>query len=153
MKKTPEAETDADPSETPTLDLHPELGGIAKICHEANRALCLHTGDRSQVPWDEAPAWQRESAAKGVLFWINAGEGAGPDAGHANWYAHKVAEGWTYSSEKDADAKTHPCMVPFDHLPPDQQLKDKVFRAIVLAAVGPGELVQPPEEEEEEAAT
>jgi hypothetical protein len=31
---------------------------------------------------------------------------------------------------KDPEAKTHPCLVPYDDLPEYQQLKDRVFLAI-----------------------
>lgn len=44
---------------------------IAKICHEANRAYCQALGDNSQVPWGEAPDWQKQSAVKGVEFHLS----------------------------------------------------------------------------------
>jgi hypothetical protein len=34
---------------------------------------------------------------------------------------------------KDAELKTHPCLVPFEELPKFQQQKDRLFRAIVKA--------------------
>jgi|SRR5579859_889773 len=109
---------------------HSLIVGVAKICHEANRAYCEHLGDTSQLPWDDAPAWQRESATNGVLFHL-----ANPDAGdsgsHDNWMAEKIAAGWVYGDVKDPDAKTHPCIVPFDQLPREQQFKDRLFRTIV----------------------
>lgn len=122
---------------------------IARICHEANRAYCLTLGDTSQVPWDEAPDWQRQSVLDGVL---NAQRGAAvdpkfivyggvatepvevsPKTSHENWLRHKAAEGWTYGEKKDPIAKTHPCMVPYDQLPPEQRTKNELFVAIVRA--------------------
>jgi hypothetical protein len=47
--------------------------------------------------------------------------------------AQKVAEGWVYGPEKNPDAKTHHCIVPFDMLPREQQAKDYIFRAVVHA--------------------
>lgn len=44
------------------------IQGIARVCHEANRGYCISMGDKSQLPWDEAPAWQRGSAVQGVKF-------------------------------------------------------------------------------------
>lgn len=38
----------------------------ARAAHEANRAYCLALGDTSQLPWEEALGWQRDSAIKGV---------------------------------------------------------------------------------------
>jgi hypothetical protein len=36
-----------------------------------------------------------------------------------------------YGEVKDAVAKTHPCMVPYDDLPEFQRKKDALFLAIV----------------------
>lgn len=105
---------------------------IARICHQANKAWCEHLGDHSQPDWDNAPDWQRTSAVNGVLF-HQANPDAGDDASHNNWMAEKVADGWVYGPEKDPEAKTHPCMVLFEHLPPEQQFKDKLFRTLVHA--------------------
>jgi hypothetical protein len=103
---------------------------IAKTCHEVNRAVCEAFGDFSQKPWDEAEQWQRDSALAGVAFAI-ANPDAPPSAQHDAWTADKVSAGWVYGSIKDADAKTHPCMVPYDDLPPEQKVKDYTFRAVV----------------------
>jgi hypothetical protein len=48
----------------------------------------------------------------------------------------KSAAGWVYGEEKNPNATppTHPCIVPFDHLPKVQQVKDALFRAVVHAA-------------------
>lgn len=105
---------------------------IARVCHEANRAYCEALGDYSQVEWINAPQWQVDSAIKGVELHSEHHD-AGPQASHESWLAQKVADGWIYGETKDAEAKTHPCMVPFDDLPPAQQAKDFIFRGIVLA--------------------
>lgn len=105
---------------------------IAQVAHEANRAWCEVCGDGTQPPWQDAPDWQRESAVQGVLFHVTHPD-AGPEASHENWRKHKLAEGWTYGPEKDPDAKTHPCLVPFEELPAEQQAKDHLFRAVVHA--------------------
>lgn len=106
---------------------------IAMTCHEANRAYCAYLGDDSQKPWADAPDWQRESALKGVEFHL-ANPDAGDAASHDSWMAQKVADGWVYGETKDEEKKTHPCIVPFDQLPKEQQFKDALFRAIVHGA-------------------
>lgn len=103
---------------------------IAELCHEVNRAYCQALGDDSQPSWDEAPDWQKQSARMGVAMHL-ATPDAGPEASHEGWLKHKEAEGWVYGEVKDPDAKTHPCMVPFEQLPMAQQAKDYIFRAIV----------------------
>lgn len=104
---------------------------IARVCHEANRALQVVSGDPVPSPaWDDAPAWQRESAIEGVG---KARSGASPEQLHESWCVYKHDDGWVYGPEKDAGLKTHPCLVPYDHLPADQRAKDAVFAAIVAA--------------------
>jgi len=105
---------------------------IAKTCHEANRIWCQANGDDSQKHWDEADQWQRDSAIKGVQFRINNPD-AGHDAQHNSWMKEKVDNGWVYGEVKDAEKKTHPCIVPFDELPEFQRKKDALFCAIVDA--------------------
>lgn len=113
---------------------------IARICHEANRALCLADGDTSQAAWDDAPQWQRDSALAGVAFRDKNPE-APASATHDAWSADKIAAGWVHGDMKCAVAKTHPCLVPFDQLPPHQQAKDALFGAICAALLP---LAQPP---------
>lgn len=103
---------------------------IARVCHEANRAWCEANGDTSQVPYDHAEGWQRDSAIEGVQAAL---EGATPEQLHESWCAAKVRDGWVYGEVKDAVAKTHPCLVRYDLLPEDQRLKDHLFGAIVGA--------------------
>ncbi len=113
---------------------------IARICHEANRALCLADGDNSQREWNDAPLWQRESAIAGVAFRDQNPE-APASATHDAWSADKTAAGWVYGPEKCEHAKTHHCLVPFDQLPPHQRAKDVLFGAICSALLP---LAQPP---------
>ncbi len=106
------------------------LTNMARTCHEANRAYCQAMGDNSQLPWDEAPEWQRQSALNGVAFHLSNPQ-AGPDASHNAWMADKVAAGWVYGPVKDAEKRQHPCIVAYGQLPKEQQAKDYIFRAIV----------------------
>lgn len=102
----------------------------AEIAHEANRIYCAATGDASQVPWSQAPEWQRESAVRGVQTAL---DGATPQEQHAAWMRDKVADGWVYGETKDAERKTHPCIVSYDQLPAVQRAKDALFGSVVRA--------------------
>ena len=113
-----------------------QLHEIAKVCHEANRAYCQAIGDDSQVAWEEAPDWQRQSAMAGVEFNL-ANPNAPASATHESWLAKKVADGWKYGPAKDPDKKEHPCCVPYGHLPNAQQRKDMMFKAIVASLCQP----------------
>lgn len=111
------------------------VSGIARVCHEANAAWCRQNGDFSQSSWRDAPVWQRDSAILGVRFHIT-NRDAGDSASHDSWMAQKLADGWQFGLVKDPIAKRHPCIVPFDELPPEQQFKDTLFRTIVHASIG-----------------
>jgi len=103
---------------------------IAEIAHEINKAFCEAFGDMSQLSWKDAPNWQRISALNGVEFHL-----LNPDAkashSHEEWLKEKIANGWVYGKVKDVEKKEHPCIVPFDNLPKEQQAKDFLFRAVV----------------------
>lgn len=96
--------------------------------HGANHAYCVAVGDDSQVSWDAAPEWQRISALTGVdaVF-----AGKTPEQLHESWCDEKRATGWVYGVTKDAEAKTHPCLVPYSALPEFQKKKDILFSSAV----------------------
>ena len=107
------------------------INNIARVCHEANRALQLIQDDPHPSPhWVSAPGWQRASAIDGV---IAAQNGATPEELHQSWCDFKEADGWVYGHAKDEAVKTHPCLVPYLDLPAEQITKDHLFAAIVKA--------------------
>ena len=106
---------------------------IARVCHEVNAAYCRALGDYSQPPlWDDAPQWQKDSAILGVELHLS-NPSAGPAASHESWMKQKLEDGWVYGEVKDPEKKTHPCLVPFDQLPREQQAKDFIFAGVVHA--------------------
>lgn len=111
-----------------------EVQYCAKVAYEVNRAYCESIGDNTQPAWEDAPAWQKQSAVEGVKFHL-ARPDASPSASHMNWLIHKEREGWVWGPDKDPDKKTHPCMVLFEELPPAQRTKDYLFRAVVHAVL------------------
>lgn len=115
-----------------TTATYPSLEFIARVCHEVNKSYCESLGDYSQPSWEDAPQWQRDSALTGVKLHI-ADPNASASASHESWMAEKVADGWKWGAEKNPEAKTHPCIVPFDALPETQQAKDYIFRGVVHA--------------------
>lgn len=108
------------------------IEAVAKVCHEANRALCQAFGDTSHKAWEDAPEWQRETMRRGVAFHL-ANPEAGPEASHEEWMRVKLLAGWEYGPIKNEKIKTHPCLVAFEKLPKEQQAKDFLIRAIVHA--------------------
>ena len=109
-----------------------ELFDIAKVCHEANRALCETQGDFSQHTWIDAEDWQIESSKIGIQYILDNPD-ATPESIHESWLKTKLETGWVYGLEKNVEKKTHPCCVPYDELPAKQKVKDALFGAIVNA--------------------
>jgi hypothetical protein len=109
---------------------------IARVCHEVNRAYCAAIGDLSQAAWEDAPEWQRRSAINGVQFHLENPDSK-PEDSHVNWSREKIADGWVYGPVKDAEKKTHPCLVAYDQLPLEQRVKDSLFISVVRALPRP----------------
>lgn len=103
---------------------------IAKICHQSNKAYCEAIGDNSQVDWEDAPEWQRDSAIKGVALALD-NPSAPASAQHDSWLAEKLAQGWIYGPIKNAETREHPCIVSYSELPLAQRLKDVLFKSVV----------------------
>lgn len=101
-----------------------EIRYLAQAAHEMNRAYCAAMGDTSQLPWDQAPDWQKDSCISGVRGVL---KGNTPKESHEGWLAHKRADGWVYGPVKDPAKREHPCMVPYEELPVAQKLKDMLF--------------------------
>jgi hypothetical protein len=113
-----------------------QLEQIARVCHEANRAYCATLGDGSQLSWEAAPEWQKDSARKGVEFHFShlaIGVKPSPSASHDSWLEQKRAEGWKFGATKNPETKEHPCFVAYDELPLEQRRKDYIFAAICEA--------------------
>ncbi len=105
---------------------------IARVVHEANRAWCRAHGDESQPAYDEAEPWMCDATAEGIKFRLEHPD-APASAQHDQWMAEKINAGWTWGPEKNAEAKTHPMLIPYDELPAFEKKKDALFSAIVTA--------------------
>jgi hypothetical protein len=106
---------------------------IARVCHEANRGLQAAyptPGVPVAAGWDEFPADQRAGVIHGVELAL---DGASPAQLHDAWCHEKTSQGWVWGTVKDADVKTHPCLLPHSELPDTQRVKDRLFAAIVDA--------------------
>ena len=106
------------------------IEACARAAHEANRAYCIAIGDGSQVSWDDAPDWQKNSARSGAS---GALAGNSPEQSHESWLSEKKDHGWRYGSVKDVEKKEHPCFLPYGKLPKAQRAKDEIFVSVVRA--------------------
>lgn len=105
---------------------------VARVVHEANRALQIAQGDPNPSPeWDQREAWQDESTFDTIT---KVRGGATAEDLFDLWKEFKFDSGWKYGPVKDGDAKTHPLLnLEFDELPEDQRLKDELMVAIIKA--------------------
>ena len=103
----------------------------AKFVYDAAR-LAAEAAQASIIPepWDD-----REDAFKAQFLDVierQCGEfrSASPEELHGSWVQAYVEMGWTYGTERDTVAKTHPDMVPYAQLGQLEQDKDAVFVAL-----------------------
>lgn len=118
------------------MDQKKIIEAAAEAAHEANRIYCATIGDLSQVPWKDAPESVKGPTREGVRLAL---EGASPQQSHEAWCEAKRRDGWVFGPTKDADAKTHPCLVPYADLPAEQRAKDSLYLGSVrgmAAALG-----------------
>jgi len=111
-------------------ECHINVEKIARVAHEVNREYCLILGEKA-LSWEDAPPNQKKSVIAGVVI-LMGDTGRTSEQMHESWLEYKEAEGWKYGPVKDEGKKEHPCMVPYGDLPLEQQLKDALFRSIVL---------------------
>lgn len=106
---------------------------LAIVAHSIINAYCQAIGDDGHLPWDETSDDQRASILAGVDMHL-ANPDTSPEEAHESWLKAKLEQGWQYGETKDVAAKLHPCCLPFDELPIEQQVKDYLFGAAVRAA-------------------
>ena len=75
--------------------------------------------DYNTIPTDD----QMESLADAVRAVVNNPDMT-PEENHENWMRMKTEQGWVYGPVKDAVAKTHPDLIPYDELPEVERKKD-----------------------------
>lgn len=106
---------------------------IARVCHEANRALqILNHEDEVSSGWDALHPELKASVITGVLKVLEDSDVTARDM-HEAWFDYKIEEGWQYGEVKDFEAKTHPQLVNWSVLPDEQKAKDEIFIGIVQA--------------------
>jgi hypothetical protein len=106
-----------------------DITQIAITCHEMIRGYQLAVGEPAPSdPWPAAPARLRVIAVKGVE---RAMQHPSVAEHHAGWVTDMEHDGWRFGKRKSWAERTHPNMVPWADLPPDERVKDELFLLIV----------------------
>ncbi len=103
---------------------------MAAAVHTAWFAFAQAAGQSAQ-PWEECPEYQKGDTLHLVRFY----EAFDPrdlsldylsGTAHVVWMKKKIRDGWTFGPVRDASAKTHPSLIPFEQLPLAEQMKDRI---------------------------
>ena len=113
-----------------------DIEQIAQVCHESVRAYRVSLGEHPPPAWAEAPDWQKRSSYAAVKFRLDNPD-ADDAAQHAAWMRERLDAGWTYGPVRDAEARTHPMLRPYETLPEHERRKDALVRAVISALSGP----------------
>lgn len=106
---------------------------MCRVLHAANAAYSDAIDDKfPHKKWEESPESLRQTTRQGVLTRLENPD-MSPAQMHANWMDAKIKDGYRYGEVKDDIEKTHPCLVAYTALPKEQQVKDRLFSAIVDA--------------------
>ncbi len=105
---------------------------IARVVHEAIRAWAAAHDEPPMPAWSRAPAWMKQATRESVAHVIE-NPAEGPGGQHRQWMAAKLRDGWRLGEVKDAEARTHPLLIPYEALPEFQQRKDALLIAVVKA--------------------
>ena len=54
---------------------------------------------------------------------------------HEVWAAGRLRDGWTYGERRDDEAKTHPCLVPYEELSDEEKAYDRATSMETLRLV------------------
>ena len=105
---------------------------IAQTCHEVVRAYSRAIREEQQE-WEDLSKEAQDVIIGRVAYHITYPE-AEANGPHDSWMIRMLSQGWKYGKTKDKEAKLHPNLKPFHHLPTEQQAKDHIFREVVLQA-------------------
>lgn len=105
---------------------------IARVAHQANRAIKEFYGEDNLPSWDES---SKESKSRGVLGVekVIANRNITNAEIHQAWVDTMLADGWRHGPVIDTIKKFHPNLVAYEDLSDNQKLKDVVYLAIVKA--------------------
>lgn len=111
---------------------------LARVCHEAHVALRVGLNDSAtDVRFDALPQERKDLVTNEVRL-IRAGRS--PAEVHGTWVEWMKEHDWEWGEERDPVRKTHPDMVSYEELPPEEKAKVRQAFRIVFTHVLPDAL-------------
>lgn len=115
-----------------------KLQQIAKVCHAAVQAFSETMGE--YIPsWSQLDATGKMDRIQGVK-WRTENLHLSPRKVHEAWRKEMMDNGWKYGPKTNSAKKLHSGLVEYDELSPEQQLKDRLYGAIVESLTQPQEI-------------
>ena len=108
----------------------PTIEQIATIVHDALRRYSEVRGEGLKPQWEDIDPARKITTLNGVKFHFSEPD-ATPAEAHQFWMDEKIKTGWRFGVAYSDSEKTHPHLLPFYSLPPDQRLKAHLIKAIV----------------------
>lgn len=105
---------------------------IARVVHEANRAYSQTIFDYSSRPWADTAPEIMNSTITGVEFLLRNPD-VSPSLIHEHWVSERKKNGWKWGPRENLETKEHPNMMDYDRLSPEEQVKDRIFIAVIKA--------------------
>ncbi len=113
----------------------------AMVINETLRGWRMAIGDEVIDTWADAAQAQRDIHIASIDWYMESPQSTAK-AFHDQWRAWMYDNGWTWGEARDVEAKKHPLIVPWDDLPPLQQIKTRLCVA-VMSIMAP--LIEHPE--------
>jgi len=108
-----------------------DIDGLSQIVHLI-QMVYASTITVNQAGWLAMAPEDQMLTINGVNHVLNEPD-ITPEQLHAIWVAAKAENGWRCGNQKCDTQKTHPCMCQYPSLPIEEQIKPRLFVAIVNA--------------------
>ena len=104
---------------------------VARIVHSVVREYnILHNIPGDNFTWYRMSPDYRISIEESVKREME-NPAKSPAESHEKWLKARIDDDWVWGPHKSQEMKTHPCIVPYDELPPVQKFKDTIFSKMV----------------------
>lgn len=107
---------------------------VAILVHQLNDTYRSLIGETPKGAWETLDEDVKQSTVKGIVY-ILQNPDVTPAEVHAKWVEERTCEGWSFGETMDPDAKTHPCLTPYEDLPLAHRMKDYLYCSTVKAVM------------------